>query len=68
MYFLLPYFTHFVWTQSQGFVKILIEKSDLDRMAAFKHKRGDEVHKILMVVWLTQPSYSFYSSYSNVVS
>jgi hypothetical protein len=34
-------------------VKILIEKSDLDQMAAFKHQRGDEVHKIITVVSAT---------------
>lgn len=53
-------------SQSQGFVKILIEKSDLDRMAAFKHQRGDEVHKIITVVRSTLPSPPFYSSRSNV--
>ena len=38
--------------QPQTFVRILIEKSDLDRMAHFKHQRGDEVHKIFTVVCL----------------
>ena len=37
---------------TQSFVRILIEKSDLDRMVPFKYQRGDEMHKIFTVVRL----------------
>jgi len=43
-------------TQLQGFVRILIKKSDRNRTIPFKHQRGDEVHKISTVVCPSPPS------------
>ena len=46
-------------TQLQAFLRILIEKSDLDRIVPSKHQRGDELHKIFTVVCPSSPSPRF---------
>ena len=43
-------------TQSQGFLRILIKKSNLNRTIPFKHQRCDEVHKIFTAVCPLSPS------------
>jgi len=43
-------------TKLQGFVRILIKKSNLNRTIPLKHQRSDEVHKIFMVVCPLSPS------------